>query len=63
MMARPYAWVAAAALALLAGCASAPPPAQVSQPAGSKPACGVGSDARGIAVGFFAFFQDRPECF
>ena len=54
--------VAALALALLAGCTPTPPPQQAAQPAGT-PACKAGGDARGIAAGFFALFQDRPECF
>ena len=56
--------LAALALPLLAGCSPAPPaPDQATQQAKTKPGCGVGGNARGIAAGFFALFQDRPECF
>jgi hypothetical protein len=53
-----------AVLALLAGCAAPPPPqGSAGQKPQSDPACQAGGDARGIATGFFALFQDRPECF
>ena len=48
---------------LLAGCTPSPPQAQAAQPAPVSPACQAGSSARGLAAGFFAIVQDRPECF
>lgn len=54
----------AAILAILAGCAQTPPvQSQAAQQLGAKPACHAGSDAKGIAAGFFEFFQDDPGCF
>ena len=50
-----------AVLILFAGCAPTSPPEP--KAAETKPACRAGADARGLAAGFFAFFQDRPECF
>ena len=57
-------WLCSAAvLMLLAGCASPPPPQNnAEQHPKSNPACQASGDARGIAAGFFAVFQDRPEC-
>ena len=46
----------AAVILLLAGCAPPQPPPQKSD-------CQVGSDVKGLAAGFFAIVQDRPECF
>ena len=60
---RPFSCCLIAAVALaLAGCAPTPPPQTAAKPTGTA-ACKAGGDARGIAAGFFALFQDRPECF
>lgn len=56
-----YCQIAAITL-LLTGCAPTISP-QAAQPAAGRPACQAGGDARGLAAGFFAFFQDSPECF
>ena len=54
-------YVIVAAALFLASCTPTPPQ-QAAQPSGTE-ACKAGTNARGIAAGFFALFQDRPECF
>ncbi len=46
----------------IAGCAPTSSP-QPTEPTAGKSDCRVGGDARGIAAGFFALTEDRPECF
>jgi len=58
----------AAALTAIALCLTACAPTPKLQPLQPQPnastaACKAGGDARGIAAGFFALFQDAPECF
>ncbi len=57
--------IAFATVALcLTTCAPTPKP-QLAQarPDTATAACKAGGDARGIVTGFFALFQDAPECF
>ncbi|MGI4797548.1 MAG: hypothetical protein ACRYG8_26570 [Janthinobacterium lividum] len=57
--------IAVGAVALcLTACAPTPKP-QPLQPQSTTAAvaCKSGGDAKGIVIGFFALFQDAPECF
>ena len=56
-----YCRLAAITLCLTA-CATVPEPLPP-QPSTATAACKAGGDARGITAGFFALFQDAPECF
>lgn len=54
---------AAVTLGLIACAPTSKPAPSLPQSTTAADSCKSGGDARGIVTGFFALFQDAPECF